>query len=209
MKCWNRTISSPRYAASGPTRSPPTAGPVKTTQQISAVLRGRSVTILLKWRIVRLAPKSMSMTSKLLFAFWPCAQNTTTHFNCRLIAIRSFKRVCDTFYVSAQLFGTVLIYFCGFLIGSSNQPGGDDCGDLPVDCTRHNAVYHILHYLTDAQFLVDGNQHLRYVALFLPVILPCTKTNYCLWFIFFLLSLLMEHLFVTGGPQHGPSALLL
>jgi len=103
-----------------------------------------------------------------------------------------------------------LFIFVEFFIGSSNQPGGDDCGDLPVDCTRHNAVYHILHYLTDAQFLVDGNQHLRYGALFLPVILPCTKTNYCLWFFFFfLLSLLMEHLFVTGGPQHGPSALLL
>jgi hypothetical protein len=35
-------------------------------------------------------------------------------------------------------------------------------------CTRHNAVFHIFHYLTDAEFLVGGQPHLRYAAVFLP-----------------------------------------
>ncbi|EFX72150.1 hypothetical protein DAPPUDRAFT_10357, partial [Daphnia pulex] len=35
-------------------------------------------------------------------------------------------------------------------------------------CTRFNAVYHIFHYLTDAEFLVGGQPHLRYAAVFLP-----------------------------------------
>lgn len=35
-------------------------------------------------------------------------------------------------------------------------------------CTRFNAVFHILHYLTDAEFLVGGQPHLRYAAVFLP-----------------------------------------
>ena len=35
-------------------------------------------------------------------------------------------------------------------------------------CVRHNAVYHIFHYLADARFLVDGNRKLRLAALFLP-----------------------------------------
>ena len=45
---------------------------------------------------------------------------------------------------------------------------GDDCGDVPEVCMRHNAVYHILHYLTDAKFLTEGHRQLRYAALFLP-----------------------------------------
>lgn len=40
---------------------------------------------------------------------------------------------------------------------------------MPPACTRFNAVYHILHYLTDADFMVDGNRRLRSAVLFLPV----------------------------------------
>lgn len=52
--------------------------------------------------------------------------------------------------------------------GYSHTGHGDDCGDVPEVCIRHNAVYHIFHYLADAQFLANGNQHLRLAALFLP-----------------------------------------
>ena len=41
--------------------------------------------------------------------------------------------------------------------------------DVPEMCTCHNTVYHILYYLTDAEFLVgDNDGHLRYSAVFLP-----------------------------------------
>lgn len=55
------------------------------------------------------------------------------------------------------------------LTGYSQVGHGDDCGDVPEVCVRHNAVYHILHYLADARFLADGNRKLRLTALFLPM----------------------------------------
>ncbi|KZS03479.1 Protein dispatched [Daphnia magna] len=64
----------------------------------------------------------------------------------------------------------------------SSWPNTGDCGeDVPEICTRHNAVYHIFHYLTDAEFLVGGNQHLRYAAVFLPVARSTALLPYFDW----------------------------
>lgn len=52
---------------------------------------------------------------------------------------------------------------------------------MPEICTRHNAVYHILHYLTDAEFLVSGNQRLRYSAIFLPAARSTALLPYYQW----------------------------
>ena len=49
-------------------------------------------------------------------------------------------------------------------------------------CTRHNAVYHILYYLTDAEFLVgDNDGHLRYSAVFLPAARSTALLPYFQW----------------------------
>lgn len=55
------------------------------------------------------------------------------------------------------------------LLFAGSEPGGSGCPDVPDACTRHNAVYHLLHYLTDAEFLANGSRHLKYAAMFLPV----------------------------------------
>ena len=68
---------------------------------------------------------------------------------------------------------------CCSNIGSSRVDA--DCQDVPEICTRHNAVYHIFHYLTDAEFLVDGNRHLSYAAVFLPAARSTALLPYFHW----------------------------
>ena len=67
--------------------------------------------------------------------------------------------------------------------GSSGVDEGGDCrSDVPDMCTRHNAVYHILYYLTDAEFLVgDNDGHLRYSAVFLPAARSTALLPYFQW----------------------------
>lgn len=65
------------------------------------------------------------------------------------------------------------------IIGASRVDA--DCQDVPEICTRHNAVYHIFHYLTDAEFLVDGNHHLRHAAVFLPAARSTALLPYFHW----------------------------
>lgn len=72
--------------------------------------------------------------------------------------------------------------FSAWLVsGSRGRVDGGDCSDVPEMCTRHNAVYHIFHYLTDAEFLVDGNHQLRYAAVFLPTARSTALLPYFHW----------------------------
>jgi hypothetical protein len=53
-----------------------------------------------------------------------------------------------------------------------NQKGLGRCNQVPETCTRFNAVYNILHYLTDIHFLSDGSDSslsLRYSLVLVPV----------------------------------------
>ncbi|GAB1609614.1 protein dispatched homolog 1-like [Argonauta hians] len=48
-----------------------------------------------------------------------------------------------------------------------------DCADVPDRCKEHDAVYHILHYLTDTQFTSINSEdipNLKYAVSFLPII---------------------------------------
>ncbi|XP_055903846.1 protein dispatched isoform X1 [Eupeodes corollae] len=56
-----------------------------------------------------------------------------------------------------------------------NMKIGYDCSEsrcpAPIECTRHNAVFNILHYLTDLNFIKinDSNLFLKYSMIFVPV----------------------------------------
>ncbi|XP_028405607.1 protein dispatched homolog 1-like [Dendronephthya gigantea] len=51
-----------------------------------------------------------------------------------------------------------------------NQKRSGRCNHVPNDCTTFNAVYNILHYLTDKNFLSSGNNvFLRYSLVLVPV----------------------------------------
>ncbi|XP_043195105.1 protein dispatched homolog 1-like [Amphibalanus amphitrite] len=73
-----------------------------------------------------------------------------------------------------------------FYHGGQLQPdcSGRPCRDVPERCARHDAVYHLLHYILDSQFLPpqDPNRaHLSYAMTYLPLarsgaVLPYYRT---------------------------------
>lgn len=57
---------------------------------------------------------------------------------------------------------------------------------MPEICTRHNAVYHILHYLADAEFLLDQDDSedghvLHSATVFLPLARSTALLPYFHW----------------------------
>ena len=34
-----------------------------------------------------------------------------------------------------------------------NDPNINQCAQIPASCKRHNAVYYLLHYITDVEFM--------------------------------------------------------
>ena len=59
---------------------------------------------------------------------------------------------------------------CWDFTKNNKNPGR--CNNVPKSCTRYNAVYNILHYLTDKSFLPDGPKpttFLRYSLVLVPV----------------------------------------
>ena len=131
--------------------------------------------------------------------------------HCDSIVQEGMYTSASNIYLDINIYSLFYMLLCvrNSMIGSSNQAGGDDCSDVPLVCTRHNAAYHILHFLTDAEFLVDGNRHLRFASLFLPVIIFLQKSNLFLFLILRNHLLMSQHLFVTGCPQYGAITLLL
>lgn len=65
--------------------------------------------------------------------------------------------------------------------GASGSEDDSDCGDVPGICSRGNAVYHILHYLSDFEFMSRDDYNMRYSSIFLPTARSSALLPYFEW----------------------------
>ena len=119
-----------------------------------------------------------------------CVQTTVTRQCCRSWSLGNYvsrltnKSSCydirrrDVAYVEDLLTTCVPYYRALALLADcyDAETRGDryrQCADVPAPCKRYNAVYDILHFLADVDFMADGgdgvNHKLSYSMSFLPV----------------------------------------
>ena len=119
-----------------------------------------------------------------------CVQATLTRQCCRSWSLGNYisrltnRTSCykirhrDVAYVENLLTTCVKYYRSLSLVSDcyDSETNGDryrQCNAIPARCKRYNAVYDIMHYLTDVDFMTDGinglNRKLSYSMSFLPV----------------------------------------
>ncbi|XP_074655965.1 protein dispatched homolog 1-like isoform X2 [Tubulanus polymorphus] len=82
---------------------------------------------------------------------------------------------CSAFYFNFTLESDCWSWEDSYLqnILRSKQQRRKKCQKIPLECWQYNAVYEILHYLTDVDFMQKGTEsffpHLSYAITFLPI----------------------------------------